>query len=51
MLLPAPIWAERSGHVTNLEGAVLPLTPVLPMPRGVRDEAEILQAITDMAAR
>jgi formate dehydrogenase major subunit len=51
VLLPAPIWAERSGHITNLEGAVLPLTPILPMPSGVRDEAEILQAITDMAAR
>ncbi len=51
VVLPAPVWAERSGHVTNLEGAVLPLAPALPMPRDVRDEAEVLQVLTDMTAR
>lgn len=51
VILPAPVWAERSGHVTNLEGTVLPLTPAVPMPGSVRDEAEVLQALRDMAAR
>ena len=51
VVLPAPAWAERSGHVTNLEGAVLPLSPALPMPTGVRDEAEVLRTLTDMTAR
>jgi NADH-quinone oxidoreductase subunit G len=51
VILPAPTWAERTGHVTNLEGDVLPLSPVLPMPAGVRDEAEVLRTLTDMTAR
>ena len=51
VLLPAPIWAERSGHVTNLEGTVLPLGPALPMPRDVRDEAEVLQELAVMTSR
>ena len=25
VVLPAPIWAEQTGHVTNLEGKVFPL--------------------------
>jgi len=49
--LPAPTWAERSGHVTNLEGTVLPLSPAVPMPREVRDEAEVLLALAAGAAR
>lgn len=48
VVLPAPIWAERSGHVTNLEGKVLPLNPIVPMPEGVRDEAEVLAALREM---
>ncbi len=45
VVLPAPIWAERSGHVTNLEWRVLPLNPAVRMPGGVRDEAEVLQSL------
>ncbi|MCX7682506.1 MAG: molybdopterin-dependent oxidoreductase [Anaerolineae bacterium] len=48
VVLPAPIWAERSGHVTNLEGKTLPLNPVVPMPDGVRDEAEVLDTLRTM---
>jgi len=51
VVLPAPTWAERSGHVTNLEGTVLPLSPAVPMPREVRDEAEVLLALAAGAAR
>jgi formate dehydrogenase major subunit len=42
VILPAPIWAERSGHVTNIEGNALSLNPAVPMPDGVRDETEVL---------
>jgi formate dehydrogenase major subunit len=45
VVLPAPLWYERAGHVTNLEGKVLPLQPALPAPAGVRDDAEVLTAL------
>jgi formate dehydrogenase major subunit len=48
VVLPAPIWAERSGHFTNLEGEVLPLKAVVPMPTGVRDDAEVLRVLAKM---
>lgn len=48
IVLPTPIWAERSGHVTNLEGTILPLNPVVPVPDGVRDEAEVLGTLKAM---
>ncbi|NLF01244.1 MAG: molybdopterin-dependent oxidoreductase, partial [Anaerolineales bacterium] len=48
VVLPTPIWAERSGHVTNLEGQVLPLTAAVPMPAGVRDEADVLAVLAKM---
>ncbi|MCD4738423.1 MAG: molybdopterin-dependent oxidoreductase [Anaerolineae bacterium] len=42
VVLPTPIWVERNGHVTNLEGKVLPLQAALELPSGVRDETEVL---------
>jgi len=42
VVLPAPIWAERSGHITNIEGNTLSLNPAVPMPDGVRDETTVL---------
>ena len=48
VVLPTPIWAERSGHFTNLEGRALPLRAALTMPEGVRDEAEVLQTLAGM---
>ncbi len=48
VVLPTPIWAERSGHVTNLEGQVLPLQAALELPSGVRDEAEVLVALAKL---
>ncbi|MEN6479856.1 MAG: molybdopterin-dependent oxidoreductase [Anaerolineales bacterium] len=48
VVLPAPIWAERSGHVTNLEGRVLALNSAVTMPKGVRDEVDTL---ADLASR
>jgi len=49
--LPAPIWAERSGTVTDMTGAQRPLTPALPMPAQVRDEAEVLAQLAEMVGR
>jgi len=48
VVLPTPLWYERSGHVTNLEGEILPLNPVLAMPETVRDEAEVLAQLVEM---
>ncbi|MBN2006854.1 MAG: (2Fe-2S)-binding protein [Anaerolineae bacterium] len=47
VVLPAPIWAERSGAVTNISGATRPLNPALPMPAQVRDEAEVLELLAE----
>ena len=46
VVLPAPIWIERTGHVTNLEGKVLPLQPALEMSGNVRDDADVLAQLT-----
>ncbi len=48
VLLPAPIWAERSGHITNLEGKTMALNGAVAMPKGVRDETDVL---ADLASR
>jgi len=45
VVLPAPIWAEQAGHVTNLAGTTCDLTPALPLPAGVRDDADVLQSL------
>jgi len=47
VVLPAPIWSERSGAVTNVTGATLPLNAALPMPEQVRDEAEVLAQLAE----
>ncbi len=44
VVLPAAIWCEKNGTVTNFEGSDLPLHPVLP-PRGqARQDQDILEA-------
>lgn len=48
VVLPAPIWAEQQGHVTNLEGKELVVQPAVQMPAGVRGEAEALQALASL---
>ncbi len=47
VVLPAPLWYERTGHVTNLEGKVMGLRPALEMPEGVRDEVVVLEALAE----
>jgi formate dehydrogenase major subunit len=48
VVLPTPLWSERSGHVTNLEGVVLPLNPAMKMPETVKDDAEVLAKLAKM---
>ncbi len=48
VVLPAPIWAEQTGHVTNLEGKELAVQPAVQMPAGVRSEVEVLQALAGL---
>ncbi len=48
VVLPAPVWYERAGHVTNIEGDVRTVNQVLPMPEGVRDDAVVLTALIDL---
>jgi formate dehydrogenase major subunit len=48
VVLPSPIWVEQTGHVTNLEGKVLPLNAALAMPGMVKDEAEVLGKLAEM---
>ena len=48
VVLPTPLWYERSGHITNLEGEVLPLSPVLTMPATVKEETEVLAKVAEM---
>jgi assimilatory nitrate reductase catalytic subunit len=48
VVLPAPIWAEQNGHVTNLEGKELVVQAAVQMPAGVRSEVEVLQALAGL---
>ncbi|MBN1316786.1 MAG: molybdopterin-dependent oxidoreductase [Anaerolineales bacterium] len=48
VVLPAPLWFERHGRTTNIEGRELELTPVLPMPEGVRDEVEVFESLAGL---
>jgi len=45
VVLPAAIWCEKSGTVTNLEGRQLKLNPVLPLHGEARDDAAILESV------
>lgn len=45
VLLPTPLWFERTGHITNLDGTVKPLNVVLPAPSGIRDETAVFEQL------
>jgi formate dehydrogenase major subunit len=45
VVLPAAIWCEKSGTITNLEGRQLSLQPVLPLSGEARNDAEILETV------
>jgi len=50
VVLPTPLWYERTGHVTTLDGVVKPLQAVLPAPADVRDESVVLAQLTALLA-
>jgi formate dehydrogenase major subunit len=45
VVLPATIWCEKSGTITNLEGRRLFLRPVLPVSGEAREDAAILESV------
>jgi NADH dehydrogenase/NADH:ubiquinone oxidoreductase subunit G len=42
VVLPAQTWAERSGHMVNIEGRTMPFTPLVHSPRSVHANFESL---------
>lgn len=50
VVLPTPIWAERTGHFTNLEGCVKLLNAASAAPAGVRDEVAVLARLAELLA-
>jgi formate dehydrogenase major subunit len=47
VVLPTPIWSEKSGHVTNTEGDVSEVVGAIRAPSVVLQDEEILQALAD----
>jgi formate dehydrogenase major subunit len=45
VVLPAAIWCEKSGTITNFEGRELPLRQVLPLSGEARDDKAILETL------
>ena len=45
VVLPAAIWCEKSGTITNFEGRQLSLRPVLPMSGEAWEDGAILEAV------
>ncbi|MBM3860052.1 MAG: 2Fe-2S iron-sulfur cluster binding domain-containing protein [Verrucomicrobia bacterium] len=45
VVLPATIWCEKTGTVTNLEGRELPLRPVVTVAGEARDDKAILESV------
>ena len=45
VVLPATIWAEKTGTLTNFTGRMLPLRPVVPVRGAGRDDAAIVEAV------
>lgn len=43
VVLPAATWAEKSGTITNFEGTVLPVRPVLPLAGDAQEDKTILE--------
>jgi len=45
VVLPAATWAEKSGTITNFEGTVLPVCPVLPPTGDALEDKAILESV------
>ncbi|MGB9594758.1 MAG: molybdopterin-dependent oxidoreductase [Candidatus Poribacteria bacterium] len=47
VILPSPIWAEKSGSITNIDGLVQNITKSLSAPSGVRTNEETMKLLID----
>lgn len=47
VVLPSPAWAERTGHLTNLEGKVRAVEAAVPAPEGVPAEWQPLKDLAE----
>jgi formate dehydrogenase major subunit len=45
VLLPAQTWMEKSGHIVNIEGRRLPVSPVVPPPAGLPSDVATLESL------
>ena len=45
VVLPAAIWCEKTGTVTNFEGRQLPVRPVLAVAGEAREDGTILESV------
>jgi len=51
VVLPAPIWAEQSGHLTNLEGKTRRVNAAIKAPAGVPAPSAVLQSLAAQLAK
>jgi hypothetical protein len=47
VVLPTAIWAEKSGTLINTEGRAQTLNAALQPPAGIKDDAEVLEALAE----
>jgi predicted molibdopterin-dependent oxidoreductase YjgC len=51
VVLPARVWTEQTGHITNLEGRELPVVPATVAPTSVAADVETLADIAERVTR
>ena len=51
VVLPAQIWAEKHGHVVNIEGRELPVVAALKSPAGVQTDVATLSMLAEHMSR
>ena len=51
VILPAQTWAEKQGHVVNIEGRELPVVPSLKPPAGVPSDVATLAMLAERMGR
>jgi len=51
VVLPARVWAEKDGHVVNIEGRELPVIALVPPNAGVPADAATLASLAEQMGR
>jgi predicted molibdopterin-dependent oxidoreductase YjgC len=51
VVLPARVWAEKDGHIVNIEGRELPVVALVPAPAGVPADAATLASLAEQMGR